>query len=136
MLVARTTIATDEPERYLRQVCKHANAMASERGHRMRPHRSPVARGEIQLQVDYSETVGTVAFNPWGTCMLRVGEGALYIHVDAVDQAALQRIREIITRDLERFGRQELTIDWQEGADEVGCQSDGPTASPQEQATS
>lgn len=115
MPTIRARIATDRPGRYLRQFGKHASAMASPRGHRMRMHGgNPIANGDIQLRVDWTDTVATVHFDPWGRCVLRAEADALVILIEAVDDQGLQQIRDTIARDLERFGRGALVADWQE----------------------
>jgi hypothetical protein len=117
MPTSQTTIKTDRPERYLIQLCKHAAAMGKTRGgHRPRNHSTGVAlaSGDIQVHAEYTEERGVVTITPWGRCTLEAAPGTLALRAEAADQAALQRIQDIITRDLERFARRErLTISWQ-----------------------
>ncbi|WP_067901016.1 DUF2218 domain-containing protein [Nocardia vaccinii] len=122
MPTLHTRIRTDRPERYLRQFAKHATAMASPRARRLRArddgHRAwshgtePDSTGDLMLRVEQSGDRATVTFGSWGTCVLRVEPGALIVSIRAADEAASHRIREIVTRDLERFGRGGSPIDW------------------------
>jgi hypothetical protein len=117
MPTSQATIKTDRPERYLIQLCKHAAAMGRTRGgHRPRNHATGVALagGDVQVHAEYTENRGVITIAPWGKCTLEAAPDTLALHVEAADQAAVQQIQDIITRDLERFGRREqLTITWQ-----------------------
>lgn len=116
MLTCETTIAIDRPSRYLGQLCRHAAAMGEARGgHRPRNHATgaALASGEVEVHADCTGTSGVVTIAPWGRFTLEAGSGTLTISVDAADQDALRRIQDIITRDLERFGRRSgLTVTW------------------------
>ncbi|MFI7668081.1 DUF2218 domain-containing protein [Nocardia sp. NPDC049526] len=101
-------IPTDRPGRYIRQFAQHATAMGTPRGHRMRGH-----GGRVELRVESSNTNTTVVFEPWGRCVLRADADALVVRIDSPDDTALQRIRELVSRDLDRFGRHELIVCWQ-----------------------
>jgi hypothetical protein len=114
MPIAECRIDTERPGRYLAQFCKHAAAMGSPRGHRLRLHGDhPAAHDHVQLHAEWSATEGTVSFDPWGRCLLRVESDMLFVRVQAADEQALQRISDIVTRDLDRFSRHNLTLDWQ-----------------------
>jgi hypothetical protein len=111
-------IATDQPSRYLRQFGKHATAMTSPRAHQMRMHGdNPIAGGNVRLRVESTDTRTTIHFDPWGRCTLHTEANTLVVRIDATDDTALQQIRDTITRDLDRFGRRELTVDWRETDD-------------------
>ncbi|WP_157121139.1 DUF2218 domain-containing protein [Nocardia miyunensis] len=113
MPVLHTRIRTDRPERYLRQFGEHATAMTGPRGHRMRMHDTAAhATSEPMLRVEQDDDQVTAHFTPWGTCVLHAASNVLSVRIDATDAEALQRIRDIVTRDLERFGRNELIIEW------------------------
>ncbi len=106
-------IATARPERYLRQFAKHATAMGSGGGHRIRRHDgSPIAHEDVRVRVEATESHVTVRFTPWGNCCLHAEPGLLRVRIEAVDSTALQRIRDTVTRDIERFGRGEFTVRW------------------------
>ena len=49
----------------------------------------------------------------WGTCTLHAEDNTLTVHAESTDEANLKRVPEIITADLERFGRRDhLTVNW------------------------
>lgn len=113
MPILRAHIQTERAGRYLAQFCTHAAAMGGGRIARLHPY-GPAAHREVRVTAEWSDTSGTVTFTPWGECTLTVGTGTLTVRIDASDEEALTRIRDIVTRDLERFSRREpLTITWQ-----------------------
>jgi hypothetical protein len=123
MPILQAQIPTERASRYLVQFCKHAAAMGRRGGHtpRMRLH-APIAR-EVQVAAEWSDTSGTVTFTPWGRCTLTAHNGALTLRIDATDEDAAARIRDIITRDFERFShRDPVTVTWH--------RSDTPGAAP------
>jgi hypothetical protein len=127
MLTAEARIETERASRYLRQLCKHAAAMAGVHGHRIRSHDSgdPLGRGEVHLHVDASDDQGIITFDPWGRCTVRASGTTLTVRVDATDQQNLHRIQDIITRDIGRFGRRDqLTVTWQRPEPQPGSASD------------
>lgn len=119
MLTSEATVTVDRPGRYLAQFCRHAAAMGrTGGGHRSPGHagRAALARGELQIHSEHTETHGVVTISPWGRCTLHATtDTTLVLRVDATDQDAMLRLRDIVTRDLERFGRREgLTVSWQQ----------------------
>jgi len=81
-------------------------------GHRPRMH---LRGGMARVAADWSDTSGTLTFTPWGRCTLEADAGTLKLRIDAVDQDGLSQIRDIVTRDLERFSnRDPLTVTWQQ----------------------
>jgi hypothetical protein len=113
MRIAEARIDTDRPSRYLVQFCKHATAMGSGRGHQLRAHAEGVsAAGRVTTRAEWSDTLGTVTFHPWGICRLQAGDTVLLVRVQATSHDNLARIEEIVTADLGRFSRQELSITW------------------------
>jgi hypothetical protein len=114
MPTLQAQIPTERASRYLVQFCKHATAMGSG-GHRARMHlQGMMARREVEVAADWSETNGTVTFTPWGRCTLASDASTLTVRIDAADQEGLTRIRDIVTRDLRRFSsRDPLTVTWQ-----------------------
>lgn len=113
MPTSQVRIVTARSTRFLAQFCKHAAAMDGPRGHRFRPHGgSPAARGEVTVHAKWSDTDGTVTLTPCGTIVLHASDEALTIRIDASDHTGLQRIQDIVTADLDRFGRQELVVQW------------------------
>jgi len=113
MLTAEARIETERPRRYLTQFCKHA---ASIGGGRHRPRLHPgnkLARGEIQVHADWTDTQATVAFAPWGQCTITADTSRLTVRIQATDEESLRRIQDIVTTDLHRFGRRDhLTVTW------------------------
>ncbi|HET7474579.1 MAG TPA: DUF2218 domain-containing protein [Dermatophilaceae bacterium] len=118
MPVLQAQIQTDQASRYLVQLCKHAAAMSGG-GHGSRMHlHAPMARGEVRVAAEWSRTSGTLTFTPWGRCTLSADDGILTLRVDAVDADGTARIRDVVTRDFERFTRRHpVTVIWQRSED-------------------
>ncbi len=115
MSTIEATLTTARAAPYAAQLGRHASAMAGERGHRMRPHGggNPLAAGEVTLRVDQSVDRTVLVFDPWGSCTVRVEGKRLALRIDAADELGLQRIQQIITGDIERFGaREHLSLAW------------------------
>jgi hypothetical protein len=113
MPIAEARIDTDRPSRYLVQFCKHAAAMGSGRGHQLRTHTEGVsATGRVTIRAEWSDTLGTIMFDPWGMCRLEARDTELLLRVQANSDDSLARIEEIVAKDLGRFSRQELSITW------------------------
>lgn len=115
MPILQAHIKTDRASRYLVQLCKHATAMGDGGGHSPRMHlRGNVARRHVRVAAEWSEASGTVAFTPWGVCRLTARANTLTLRVEAADEDGLIQIRDVVTRDLQRFSnRDPLTITWQ-----------------------
>ena len=110
MLTAHTHIHTQTPSRYLTQLCKHASSMRHTVLHRERG--SAPDRPQVQ-HVEWTATDGTLILTA-GRCTLHTGPGTLTVRAEAPDEASLRQIQEIVTRDVERFGRRDhLTVNWQ-----------------------
>ena len=106
-------IRTTRPSRYLVQICTHAASMG--RGHHgLRMHfGDALARREVQVDADWSDTRGVITFIPWGQCTMTADDATLIVRVEATDEDNMVKIRDIITRDLDRMGRRDaLTINW------------------------
>jgi hypothetical protein len=116
MPILYARIQTERASRYLVQFCKHAAAMGGG-GHTPRMHlHATMARRQVQVAAEWSDTSGTVTFTPWGQCMLAADTGTLTLtlRIDAVDEDGLAQIRDVIDRDLERFSRRDpVTVTWQ-----------------------
>ena len=115
MPTAEARIQTDRPERYLVQLCQHASAMGGA-GHGARMHgeghRTPE---DVEVHAEWSDTRGDLSFAPWGTCAVTVEGTSLSLRIEAVDGEALRRIQDIVSRDLDRFGRRDgLVVQWQD----------------------
>ncbi len=106
---AEARIATDHPSRYLVHLCQHAMKIGHTLGHLH--GRAPHARPEV-LDVTWTDTTGTLRLS-WGTCTLHAGDDTLTVHAESADEADLERVQDIITADLERFGRRDhVTVNW------------------------
>jgi hypothetical protein len=109
MLTVEARIETERASRYLVQLCKHAASMGAAHGHLG----GMLARREVQVRADWSDTRGTLTFNPWGECAITADANMLTLRIHAIDEQRLQRIEDVVTRDLERFGqRDHLAVDW------------------------
>jgi hypothetical protein len=112
MLTAEAQVKTQDPGRYLTQLCHHAQQV-----HRMR-HQPRNHGGDRQpppkvQQVECSETSGVISFG-WGQCIMQATPGTLTLRAEAEDEGSLQRVQDIVARDIERFGkRHRLTVAWQ-----------------------
>ena len=106
-------ITTTRPSRYLVQLCTHAVSMGSGH-HGPRMHfGDDLASREVQVAADWSDARGVITFTPWGQCTMTVDDAALKVRVEAADEDSMIKIRDLITRDLDRMGRRDgLTINW------------------------
>ena len=114
MLTAEAQIETERPSRYLVQFCKHAAAMGAGGGHGPRVHLGDkLARREVRVDAEWSDTHGTVTFTPWGACTLEADADTLTVRIEATDEDNLRQIQDIVTRDFDRFSRRDpLTVTW------------------------
>lgn len=121
MLTAEARIRTEHPSRYLVQLCRHASNI----GHKLHQLHAGAARPRPEvLHVEWSDTAGTLMLN-WGRCTMRAGSDTLTLRVEAADEEHLQRIQDLLTADLERFGRRDhLEVTWQ--------RPEAPTVQPAE----
>jgi len=95
MATATARVTTEQPRRYLGQLCKHF------------AHKLPVTLEEAR---------GSIAF-PMGTCRLEAAEGLLLLRAEADGAEALERLQDVVGRHLLRFAfRAPPTIDWRPGA--------------------
>lgn len=110
MLTTQAHIRTETPGRYLRQLCRHANSVHQKV---LQLHRGE-ERDRPQIQrVEWSDTNGTLTLSV-GRCTLHAGTGVLTVRAEAADEANLRQIQDMVTRNLERFGRRDhLRVDWQ-----------------------
>ena len=114
MPTIQATVHTERAARDLAQFCKHATAMGGAGGHRPRLHlHGTAAHGTMQAHAEWSETHGVITFTPGGRCTMDADATTLTVSIEAIDEQALGRIQEIVTRDLARFSsRDPLTVDW------------------------
>ncbi|WP_433228888.1 DUF2218 domain-containing protein [Actinomadura formosensis] len=117
MLTSEVALRIARPSRYLAQMCRHAAAMGEMGGGGHRPHAhaatTALARGDLRVQAEHSGTHGVVTFDPWGRAILDATDDTLTVRVEAADEDALQQIQDIVTKDLERFGRRRrISVTW------------------------
>ena len=114
MPILKAQIETERSSRYLVQFCKHAAAMGRGGGHTPRMHlRDMMTRRELQVTAEWSETHGTVTLTPWGRCTLSAEVDSLTLLIEATDEDGLRQIRDVVSRDFERFSRRDpLTVTW------------------------
>jgi hypothetical protein len=115
MLTAEAHVRTSRPSRYLIQLCRHASDMGGHRRHGpgARPGNDTPARPQLQ-HAEWSDTAGILRLN-WGECTISAGPGTLTLRAQAADETSLQRIEQLITERLERFGRRDhMTVTWQQ----------------------
>ncbi len=110
MLTAEARIRAERPSRYLVQLCRHAGSINHKT---LSLHAGKVqARPEIQ-HVEWTDTDGTLTFS-WGRCTMQAGPDMLTVRAEAANEENLQGIQNLITRNLERFGRRDhLKVTWQ-----------------------
>ena len=113
MPTSEAHIHTDRPSRYLVQFCKHANAIGSADRQRLPAHGDGAnALQRVTVRAEWSDTTGTVTLYPWGQCRLEAKETRPSIRVEARDDDTLQRIKNIVSTDIERFTGGALTPTW------------------------
>jgi hypothetical protein len=106
-------IKTTRPSRYLVQICTHAASIGSGQHGPGMHLGDALARRDVQVDADWSDTRGVVTFTPWGRCTMTADDATLTVRVEATDKENLWRIRDTITKDLDRMGRREaLAINW------------------------
>ena len=108
-------IETDRPNRYLTQLCQHASAMDSASGHRLRMHaRDQRQEGQrLTVRSECSDDTAVLTFNLGARCTIIAASNLLTVRIDADTEQVLNQVREIITRDFERFGRRDdLIMNW------------------------
>ena len=119
MLTAEAVIRTEHPERYLARLGTHAAKMRQHPGSRLRAHGSGQTPPEMQ-HAEWSATRGTIRMN-WGEWTMQAAPGTLTLRAEAADEASLQRIQDMLTTRLEKFGRREhLAVIWQHAATPAG----------------
>ena len=103
MLASIARVATERPRLYLRQLCEHF----ADQGQR---------HSSREFDVSFDEGTGLIDFAPVlsATCRLDAREpGVLALEARGADLAALERVRRIVAKHLERFAEREgLTVDW------------------------
>lgn len=112
MLTAEAVIATENSQRYLARLGKHAAKMGDGPRHRPRAHGGGQPPPEVR-HAEWTATSGTVKLD-WGGWDMQAVPGVLRLRAEAADQESLRRIQDMLTTRLEKFGRREnLTVTWQ-----------------------
>lgn len=92
MVESVARIATDQPARYIKQIVSHL-------GHKLTTTVDDGGAGVVEFET--------------GRCTLDAQPGLLVLAASATDQAALDRVQDVVGRHLERFGgREGLTVTW------------------------
>ena len=90
-LTARADVPTDAPERYAKQLLSHLGR-------------------RVEWTTEGPVSTASIA---GGTGTVEVGEGVLVLRAQAPDAEALERVKDVLGRHLERFGqRNELVVTW------------------------
>jgi uncharacterized protein len=90
-LSSEARVSTPMPSRYLAQLCKHFG------------HKLPVTLAEDHGRIEFSG----------GTCALEAGDGTLVMRLTAGDEAALERLEDVVARHLLRFAfREKPEVHW------------------------
>ena len=94
MLISSAVVVTDAPARYVKQLLSHL-------GRRITAESLP------------DDPAGGRLVFPFGTAVLRSGEGRLTLEACAPDAEGLAQVEDVLGRHLERFGaRSELAVNW------------------------
>jgi hypothetical protein len=103
MIASRARVATERPELYLKQLCEHF-ADETQR------------HSAQEFEVSFDDHEGLIDFAPVvsGSCRLDAREeGVLVVDASGTEPAALERVQRIVTKHVERFGRDEgLAVKW------------------------
>ena len=113
MLTAIARVPTEHPGRYLAQLCRHAQQVGRLR-HRPPSHGAGDTQPPPEVKhVERSDTRGIIDFG-WGRCTMQADGNMLTLRAEAADEQNLQLTQDIVTRDIERFGRRDhLNVTWQ-----------------------
>jgi hypothetical protein len=114
MSAVEAKIGTDRSGRFLKQLRDHATAMSNnDSGHRPPHSENHPDAGRPELQVEAGENRVVLSFGPLGRCIATADRDALNIRIEAGTADDLERIQQIISRDLQRFGQRDgLTVTW------------------------
>ncbi len=114
MQMAEAVIETEQPSRYLEQLCRHAKQMGGTMGrfsHLRRAMDHAGSRPELR-HVEWTETSGNVVLN-WGQWTMQASPGVLRVRAEATSAEDLGRIQDLVTARLEGFGRRSnLQVVW------------------------
>lgn len=112
MAGAEARVQTDRAERYFAQLCSHLGSMQ----HMRHVPASPsIHGGEGMPRVQSVEQTGNHAVVRFadGSWELTAAGGALFLHVEAEEDAALERLKGAIAARMAKIGRRDgLRVDW------------------------
>lgn len=112
MLTAEATVETENPRRYLIQLCRHASKMGGHLRHRPRSQDGAAEPPEIR-HAEWSQTDGIITLS-WGQWTMHAASGSLTLRAAADSAENLRRIQDLVTARLEKVGRRDhLTVTWQ-----------------------
>lgn len=90
-LTASARVATNDPSRYLLQLCKHFQG---------------------KVPVEFDRTHGTIAVGD-GRCVLDADAGVLAISIVAPTGESVERLKLMVVKHLSKFDRHDrLTLEW------------------------
>jgi len=98
MLAAEAQVKTEDPGRYLTQLCRHAQQVHHIR-HRPLDHSGDGQPPPKVQRVECSETSGMISFG-WGTCTMQATPGTLTLRAEAADEESLMRQTQPADRQL------------------------------------
>jgi hypothetical protein len=111
---SRAVIQVDRPERYLAQLCDHAEAI----GHVPMQHASGQHAGDHghrPASVERRDSRATLTFPEWGSCEINAAGDVLTLTVTGEDQTGVDQIQQVLGADLERFGRRVgVAVAWEQ----------------------
>ena len=91
MVQSQAQVETRNASRYLVQLCKHF---------------------AHKISVEYDTRKGRAEF-PFGLCLMEAEDDRLILHCEGADEAALNRVQDVLQRHLEGFAfRENPTIEW------------------------
>src|SRR5262245_27240914 len=113
MPYSEARIPIQRADRYLTQLCRHAEAMGERGSQHLRDRSSRDATYPRLRDIQRSDTGAVLRFDQ-GRCVVRAEPDALVLSADAGEVESLWRIEALIAADLERFGsRDHVTVTWQ-----------------------
>ena len=93
VLIAKSSIATNNASKYLKWLCGHF---------------------KIKTEAQYDDQHGHIMFE-FGTCDMQANPDSLFIHVQANDEESFTLIKDVVGGHLERFAHKEaIKVIWQD----------------------
>jgi hypothetical protein len=128
---AETHIPTSAAAAYLARLCGHLSKISAPgrlSGHGPRLH-GGAGQPPLVLHAEHTQDTGAITLT-WGQLTLHAASDALTVRADADSPENLQRIQDMVTARLRKFGRREqLVIQWHPVTDTAdGSQEAGQPA--------